>query len=110
MFGAPLLRAEQRIHQPHLGQLTWWGVMWGSYMGVTWNSSRPESGCGLGLGGSGDVLAGFLGGFLAQPQFHDRVIQAAAYAVWQHGHAADRLEATGRYWGMDALIDALAGD
>lgn len=65
---------------------------------------------GLGQGGSGDVLAGFLGGFLAQPQFHDRVIQATAFAVWQHGHAADRLEATGRYWGMDALIDALAGD
>ena len=62
---------------------------------------------GLGQGGSGDVLAGFIGGFLAQPEFHDRVIQATAFAVWKHGEAADRLEDTVHYWGMDLLLELL---
>jgi len=68
---------------------------------------NPTGNCGLGQGGSGDVLAGFLGGLLAQPQFHDRTEQAIAYAVWQHGHAADQLVANGDFWGMDELINAL---
>ena len=62
---------------------------------------------GLGRGGSGDVLAGFLAAHLAQPQFQARSIQAIAYAAWKHGQAADKLESEGRYWGMDGLIDGL---
>ena len=62
---------------------------------------------GLGRGGSGDVLAGFLAAHLAQPQFQARSIQAIAYAAWKHGQAADKLESEGRYWGMDDLIDGL---
>lgn len=62
---------------------------------------------GLGQGGSGDVLTGFLGGLLAQPKFRERAIQAIAYAVWQHGRTADQLEGKNIYWGMNELIDAL---
>ncbi|MEZ4685327.1 MAG: NAD(P)H-hydrate dehydratase [Bacteroidia bacterium] len=42
---------------------------------------------GLGSGGTGDVLAGLIGALLAQG-YADI---AAAYAVWLHGFAADRL-------------------
>ena len=62
---------------------------------------------GLAQGGSGDVLAGFIGGLLAQPAFHRREIQAVTYAAWKHGWAADQLTAAGDYWGMDDLINAL---
>ena len=62
---------------------------------------------GLGQGGSGDVLTGFLGGLIAQPHFQDRIIQAAAFAVWKHGQAADQLESTGHFWGMDLLLELL---
>ena len=62
---------------------------------------------GLARGGSGDVLAGFLAGFLAQPQFVSRAVQAIAYAVWKHGRSGDELEGRGRYWGMDELIQGL---
>ena len=68
---------------------------------------NPTGNPGLSQGGSGDVLAGFLGGLLAQPQFHNCTVQAIAYAVWQHGHAADKLAANGNYWGIDELINTL---
>tara|TARA_Y100000746_G_C15321503_1_gene373894 strand:+ start:259 stop:837 length:579 start_codon:yes stop_codon:yes gene_type:complete len=62
---------------------------------------------GLAQGGSGDVLAGFVGGLLAQPDFHGREIQAAMYATWKHGWAADQLASGSEYWGMDDLINTL---
>ena len=62
---------------------------------------------GLAQGGSGDVLAGFIGGVLAQPVFRGREIQAVTYAAWKHGWAADQLTAVGDYWGMDDLLNAL---
>ncbi len=62
---------------------------------------------GLAQGGSGDVLAGFIGGLLAQPVFRNREIQAVTYAAWKHGWAADQLTAAGNYWGMDDLLNAL---
>ena len=68
---------------------------------------NPTGNSGLSQGGSGDVLVGFLGGLLAQPQFNDRAVQAIAYAVWHHGKAADRLASGGDYWGQDDLICAL---
>ena len=62
---------------------------------------------GLAQGGSGDVLAGFLGGLMAQPALRENDIRTLAYGVWKHGLAADRLESQGDYWGMDDLIHGL---
>ena len=62
---------------------------------------------GLAQGGSGDVLAGYLGALMAQPSFHKRAIQAAAYSAWSHGYCADSLDKSNSYWGMDDLIQEL---
>jgi len=62
----------------------------------------------LAQGGSGDVLAGFLAGWLAQPKLQGNLDQLTAYAVWKHGAAADALSAAGRdIWGMDELVAEL---
>jgi hydroxyethylthiazole kinase-like uncharacterized protein yjeF len=45
----------------------------------------------LAQGGSGDVLAGYLGGLLAQPELLRDVGLVLRYGVWQHGAAADAL-------------------
>jgi hydroxyethylthiazole kinase-like uncharacterized protein yjeF len=62
---------------------------------------------GLAQGGSGDVLAGLLGGLLAQPHLVEPPERTLRYAVWQHGLAADRLALKRAGWGMDELIGAL---
>ncbi len=61
---------------------------------------------GLAQGGSGDVLAGFLAGWLAQPELREDLLTALRYAVWEHGTAADRLSARRENW----IIEALAGE
>lgn len=43
----------------------------------------------LAQGGSGDVLAGYLGGLLAQPGLQDDWLLTARYAVWRHGLAGE---------------------
>lgn len=48
----------------------------------------------LAQGGSGDLLAGYLGGLLAQPELQRNVGLALRFGVWQHGAAADALLAT----------------
>lgn len=63
---------------------------------------------GLAQGGSGDVLAGFLGGLLAQPELARDPERAVAFAVWQHGHTADRLEARSKGWTPEDLVAGLA--
>ena len=45
----------------------------------------------LAQGGSGDLLAGYLGGLLAQPELQHQPGLTLRYAVWQHGAAADAL-------------------
>ena len=62
---------------------------------------NPTGGPALGSGGTGDVLTGAVTGFLAQGLAAD---DAAALAVWLHGHAADRLARLGGDSGL------LAGD
>lgn len=57
----------------------------------------------LGQGGSGDILAGFLAGFLARPELAKDPARAARHAVWRHGQAADELEAAGDNWTIDQL-------
>lgn len=56
---------------------------------------NPTGGPSLATGGTGDVLAGWLGGLWAQwpAQAHEpqKAAKVAAGAVWWHGHAADGL-------------------
>ena len=62
---------------------------------------------GLAQGGSGDVLAGYLGALMAQPSFQSEAIQATACSAWRHGYCADLLDESKNYWGMDDLIQEL---
>jgi NAD(P)H-hydrate epimerase len=61
----------------------------------------------LAQGGSGDVLSGFLAGWLAQPFAQSDPLLALRYGVWEHGGAADWLCAKRRSWTIDDLIGAL---
>jgi len=61
----------------------------------------------LAQGGSGDALAGFLAGLLAQPALQADAETALRYAVWQHGAAADVLLARRRNWTVEDLVDEL---
>jgi NAD(P)H-hydrate epimerase len=59
---------------------------------------------GLGQGGSGDILAGYLGGLLAQPRLRQDVAKTLAYGVWQHGAAADALAQERKVWSVEELL------
>ena len=58
---------------------------------------------GLAQGGTGDVLAGFLGGLLAQESLRLDPGKTLSYGIWEHGAAADRLERRGRPWTSEQL-------
>jgi hydroxyethylthiazole kinase-like uncharacterized protein yjeF len=57
----------------------------------------------LAQGGSGDLLAGFITGLLAQPAPAADVETTLRYAVWQHGAAADKLSLTRKNWTVEDL-------
>jgi hydroxyethylthiazole kinase-like uncharacterized protein yjeF len=61
----------------------------------------------LAQGGSGDLLAGYLGGLLAQPALQNAADKTIQYAVWQHGAAADALLATKPNWTVEDLAEVL---
>jgi len=61
----------------------------------------------LAQGGSGDLLAGFIAGLLAQSALQTDVARTLCYAVWQHGAAADTLQATRGNWTVEDLADEL---
>jgi NAD(P)H-hydrate epimerase len=61
----------------------------------------------LAQGGSGDVLAGYLAGLLTQPELRADPLKAIRYAVWQHGAAADFLQAARANWVVEDLIEAI---
>ena len=63
------------------------------------SSGNPQ----LAQGGSGDVLAGYLAGLLAQPPLQSDPLKTLALGVWQHGAAADRLSETKRNWVVEDL-------
>jgi NAD(P)H-hydrate repair Nnr-like enzyme with NAD(P)H-hydrate dehydratase domain len=63
----------------------------------------------LAQGGSGDVLAGFIAGLLAQPALLADAEKTIRYAVWQHGAAADRLQAATPNWVLEDLSAELGG-
>ena len=62
---------------------------------------------GLAQGGSGDLLAGYLAGLLAQPALQSDVFKTIRFGVWQHGAAADRLESTKPNWVVEDLAEVL---
>ena len=66
-------------------------------------SGNPQ----LAQGGSGDLLAGFIAGLLAQPALQADVEKTLRYAVWQHGAAADKLTATRNNWTVEDLAAEL---
>ena len=61
----------------------------------------------LAQGGSGDLLAGFIAGLLAQPALQGDVAKTLRYAVWQHGAAADKLQSSRANWTVEDLADEL---
>jgi hydroxyethylthiazole kinase-like uncharacterized protein yjeF len=61
----------------------------------------------LAQGGSGDVLAGYLAGLLAQPDLRTEPLKTIRYAVWQHGAAADALQASRPNWVVEDLVEVL---
>jgi len=68
---------------------------------------NPSGNPHLAQGGSGDVLAGFIAGLLAQPALQADVGRTLRYAVWQHGAAADVLQTRRTNWIIEDLIPEL---
>jgi NAD(P)H-hydrate epimerase len=68
---------------------------------------NPSGNPHLAQGGSGDVLAGFIAGLLAQPALQTDIEKTIRYAVWQHGAAADQLQAARTNWIIENLIGEL---
>ena len=64
----------------------------------------------LAQGGSGDVLAGHLGGWLARNDLESAPIEIVAQAVWRHGAAADHLSSFSCAWGLETLLSILETD
>lgn len=62
----------------------------------------------LAQGGSGDVLAGFLGGLLAQPALQKDIDLTVRFAVWAHGAAADQLSGRQGRWTVEELAAHLS--
>ena len=61
---------------------------------------------GLAQGGSGDLLAGYITGWLAQPALQQNPALVLRHAVFAHGAAADRLSARRENW----IVEELAGE
>jgi NAD(P)H-hydrate epimerase len=61
----------------------------------------------LAQGGSGDVLAGYIAGLLAQPELQKDPCQALHFAVWQHGATADQLLGSKPNFTMEELAERL---
>jgi len=68
---------------------------------------NPSGNPHLAQGGSGDVLAGFIAGLLAQPELQKDVCKTIRYAVWQHGNAADGLQAARANWVVEDLAEEI---
>ena len=84
-----------------------WVVLKGQHTLIGRNEGEvfinPTGNPGLGQGGSGDLLAGYLAGLLVQPLLREDVGQTIRYAVWQHGAAADELAAQAPNWVVEDL-------
>jgi NAD(P)H-hydrate epimerase len=63
----------------------------------------------LAQAGSGDVLAGYLAGLLAQPILAADPLTTLRFGVWQHGAAAGALQRARAGWTIADLLHALGG-
>ncbi len=61
----------------------------------------------LAQGGSGDVLAGFIAGLIAQPALQADVGKVLRFAVWLHGSTADAVQAARTNWVVEDLVAGL---
>lgn len=61
----------------------------------------------LAQGGSGDLLAGFLGGLLSQPALARDPAETIRYAVWAHGRAAEFLSQSVGLWTIEDLAQTI---
>ncbi len=68
---------------------------------------NPSGNPHLAQGGSGDALAGYLAGWLAQRSLLADVGKLIRFAVWQHGAAADQLQVTRSNWVVEDLLGEL---
>lgn len=68
---------------------------------------NPSGNPHLAQGGSGDALAGFLAGLMAQPPLRNDPLTALRYAVWEHGVTADRLQQARPNWVVEELVQEL---
>jgi ADP-dependent NAD(P)H-hydrate dehydratase / NAD(P)H-hydrate epimerase len=68
---------------------------------------NPSGNPQLAQGGSGDVLAGFIAGLLAQPELQTDVEKKIRYAVWQHGATADKLQTKQANWIVEDMVAAI---
>ena len=68
---------------------------------------NPSGNPYLAQGGSGDVLAGYIAGLLAQRSLQTDIGKLIRFAVWQHGAAADALQASYASWVIADLVDEL---
>ena len=71
---------------------------------------NPSGNPHLAQGGSGDVLAGFIAGLLAQPALQTDVATTLRFAVWEHGAAADALQAARPNWVVEDLLERIGGN
>jgi NAD(P)H-hydrate epimerase len=68
---------------------------------------NPSGNPHLAQGGSGDTLSGYIAGLLAQPTLARDPLTLIRYAVYQHGSAADKLQASRHNWAVEDLLDEL---
>lgn len=70
---------------------------------------NPTGNSLLGQGGSGDLLAGYIAGLLAQPLLQENVVKTLSYGIWQHGAAADKLNDSKLNWTIEDLSQQIGG-
>ena len=68
---------------------------------------NPSGNPSLAQGGSGDILAGYLGGLLAQRRIANEPLLALRYGVWMHGNAADECEVRNQTWTFNQLLERM---